>query len=82
MAKDMEKKNIRSDKVRNIMMEKPPLLIRYGTVIIASNLYSLLYIDLRVMKFLRGLLCLIFAKWGLKALKTKLSTLSMMSWKF
>ena len=28
MAKDMEKKNIRSDKVRNIMMEKPPLLIR------------------------------------------------------
>lgn len=26
MANDMEKKNIRSDKVRNIMMEKPPLL--------------------------------------------------------
>ncbi|MCI6703113.1 MAG: hypothetical protein MR455_07320, partial [Prevotella sp.] len=26
-----------------------------------------------VMKFLRGLLCLIFAKWGLKALKNKLS---------
>lgn len=39
MAKDMEKKNIRSDKVRNIMMEKPPLLIRYGTVIIAVILF-------------------------------------------
>ena len=45
MAKDMEKKNIRSDKVRNIMMEKPPLLIRYGTVIIAVILLAAIIID-------------------------------------
>ena len=44
MAKDMEKKNIRSDKVRNIMMEKPPLLIRYGTVIIAVILLAAIII--------------------------------------
>jgi len=34
MAIDLEKKDIRSDKVRNIMVEKPPVLIRYGTAII------------------------------------------------
>ena len=44
MAKDMEKKNIHSDKVRNIMMEKPPLLIRYGTVIIAVILLAAIII--------------------------------------
>lgn len=44
MAKDMEKKNIRSDKVRNIMIEKPPLLIRYGTVIIAVILFAAIII--------------------------------------
>lgn len=44
MAKDMEKKNIRSDKVRNIMMEKPPLLIRYGTVIIVVILFAAIII--------------------------------------
>ncbi len=38
MAKDLEKKEIRSAKVRNIMIEKPPLLVRYGTVIIATLL--------------------------------------------
>lgn len=39
MAKDLEKIEIRSDKVRNIMMEKPPLLIRYSTAIIAVILF-------------------------------------------
>lgn len=34
MAIDFEKKDIRSDKVRKIMVEKPPVLIRYGTTII------------------------------------------------
>lgn len=34
MNNDLEKKEIRSDKVRNIMIEKPPLVIRYGTTII------------------------------------------------
>ncbi len=36
MAIDLEKKEIRSDKVRKIMVEKPPFLIRYGTAIIAA----------------------------------------------
>jgi hypothetical protein len=40
MAKDLEKKDIRSDKVRNIMVEKPPVLIRYGTAIIATLLFT------------------------------------------
>lgn len=48
MTKDMEKKNIRSDKVRNIMMEKPPLLIRYGTVIIAVILFAAIIITTSV----------------------------------
>ena len=38
MAKDLEQKEIRSAKVRNIMIEEPPLLVRYGTVIIATLL--------------------------------------------
>lgn len=35
MDKDLEKIETRSKKVRNIMDEKPPLFIRYGTVIIS-----------------------------------------------
>ena len=41
MSKDLEKKDIRSDKVRNIMVEEPPVLIRYGTIIIAFLLLAL-----------------------------------------
>lgn len=41
MAKDWEKKVIRSDKVRKIMAEEPPVVIRYGTAIIAALLLSL-----------------------------------------
>ena len=33
MAKDLENIGIRSDKVRNIMGEEPPLIIRCGTII-------------------------------------------------
>ena len=44
MAKDFEKKDIRSDKVRNIMMEKPPVLIRYGTAIIATLLVAVAFV--------------------------------------
>ena len=44
MAKDLEKKDIRSDKVRNIMMEKPPVLIRYGTAIIATLLVAVAFV--------------------------------------
>lgn len=40
MTKDLEKKDIRSDKVRNIMVKKPPVLIRYGTTIIAVLLLA------------------------------------------
>ena len=36
MVKDLENKDIRSDKVRNIMVEKPPVLISYGTAQIAT----------------------------------------------
>lgn len=35
MAKDLENIEIRSDKVRNIMGEEPPLVIRCGTIIIS-----------------------------------------------
>ena len=34
MNKNYEKKEIRSKKVRKILNEKPPFLIRYGTLII------------------------------------------------
>lgn len=41
MSKDLQKKDIHSNKVRNIMLEKPPVLIRYGMVIIAFLLFAL-----------------------------------------
>ncbi|SEV81219.1 hypothetical protein SAMN04487850_0128 [Prevotella aff. ruminicola Tc2-24] len=44
MAKDLENIGIRSDKVRNIMMEKPPVLIRYGTAIIATLLVAVAFV--------------------------------------
>ncbi|KWW28108.1 MAG: Uncharacterized protein AUK64_1865 [bacterium P201] len=40
MAKDLENIGIRSDKIRNIMGEEPPIVIRYGTVIIAVLLLT------------------------------------------
>ena len=38
MAKDLENIGIRSDKVRNIMGEEPPIVIRYGTTIYKADL--------------------------------------------
>lgn len=35
MDRDLEKIEIRSEKIRNIMSEEPPFVIRYGTVIIS-----------------------------------------------
>lgn len=46
MGKDLEQKEIRSNKVRNIMVEKPPIIIRYGTVIIAALLFIVFIIVL------------------------------------
>ena len=40
MAKDLENRGIRSDKVRNIMEEEPPIVIRYGTAIIVAMLLA------------------------------------------
>ncbi len=39
MDKDLEKIETRSKKVRDIMVEKPPFFIRYGTVMIAVLLF-------------------------------------------
>jgi hypothetical protein len=50
MAKDFEKKDIRSDKVRNIMMEKPPVLIRYGTAIIATLLVAVAFVAFYIIR--------------------------------
>jgi hypothetical protein len=50
MAKDFEKKDIRSDKVRNIMMEKPPVLIRYGTAIIATLLVTVAFVAFYIIR--------------------------------
>ena len=41
MAKDFEKKEIRSDKVRKIIEEEPPLIIRYGTIFISLILLGI-----------------------------------------
>ncbi len=40
MAKDLEKIEIRSDKVKKIMAEEPPAVIRYGTAVIAALLLA------------------------------------------
>lgn len=50
MAKDLEKKDIRSDKVRNIMVEKPPVLIRYGTAIIATLLVAVAFVAFYIIR--------------------------------
>jgi len=49
MAKDLEKIGIRSEKVRNIMIEEPPLLVRYGTVIIATLLLIVVVITYLIL---------------------------------
>ncbi len=41
MAIDLEKKDIRSDKVRKIIGEEPPLIIRYGNIIISIVLVTI-----------------------------------------
>ena len=41
MVKDLENKDIRSDKVCNIMVEKPPVLISYGTAQIATLVFAM-----------------------------------------
>jgi len=51
MAKDLEKKDIRSDKVRNIMVEKPPVLIRYGTAIIATLLFTVTIVVFYIIRW-------------------------------
>lgn len=50
MAIDLEKKDIRSDKVRNIMVEKPPVLIRYGTAVIATLLFAVAVIVFYIIR--------------------------------
>ena len=50
MSKDLQKKDIRSDKVRNIMMEKPPVLIRYGTAIIATLLVAVAFVAFYIIR--------------------------------
>lgn len=50
MAKDLENIGIRSDKVRNIMVEEPPIVIRYGTSIIAVLLLAMAIITFYVIK--------------------------------
>lgn len=50
MAKDFEKKDIRSDKVSNIMMEKPPVLIRYGMAIIATLLVAVAFVAFYIIR--------------------------------
>lgn len=37
---DIEQLELRSEKVRNIIKEKPPIVIRYGTTIIAAILLA------------------------------------------
>lgn len=49
MAKDLEKIEIHSDKVRNIMGEEPPIVIRYGTSIIAVLLLTMAIITFNVI---------------------------------
>ena len=36
--KDLERSELRSEKVRGIIGEKPPMFIRYGTIIISTVL--------------------------------------------
>ena len=50
MAKDLENIGIRSDKVRIIMGEKPPRVIRYGTTIIAALLLSVAVVAFYIIK--------------------------------
>jgi hypothetical protein len=50
MAKDLENIGIRSDKVRNIMGEEPPIVIRYGTTIIAALLLSVAVVAFYIIK--------------------------------
>ena len=47
--KDLENLELRSRKVRDIMMERPPIVIRYGTTIIAMLLFSVAIIAFYVL---------------------------------
>lgn len=47
--KDLENLELRSRKVRDIMMERPPKVIRYGTTIIAMLLFSIAIIAFYVL---------------------------------
>lgn len=49
MMKDLERAELRSKKVRDIMTERPPIFIRYGTAIIAMLLLSVAIIAMCVL---------------------------------
>lgn len=51
MAKDLENIGIRSDKVRNIMGEEPPLIIRYGNIIISIMLVTIAILMILMYNF-------------------------------
>lgn len=50
MAEDLEKIGIRSNKIRNIMLKKPPIVIRYGTVFIVTLLLAMAIMASYVIK--------------------------------
>lgn len=47
--KDLENVELRSEKVRDIMTERPPIFIRYGTAIVAMLLLSVAIIAFCVL---------------------------------
>lgn len=49
IMKDLERAELRSEKVRNIMMESPPIVIRYGTVSIAILLLAIVIIVFAIL---------------------------------
>ena len=50
MDKDLEQKEIRSNKVRSIMAEEPPFVIRNGTFIIAIILFVITWAIYLILK--------------------------------
>ena len=52
MDNDLNTKCIRSDKVRKIINEEPPIIIRYGTIFISSILVMIVIIIIITQEFL------------------------------